>query len=44
MSCGHEAEEFQQGSFHEGAAASWRIEQYYLSELQNVHLIMRGRG
>lgn len=45
MRCGHEAEGFQQGSFHEAAATLLaEMERYYLSELQNMHLIMGGRG
>lgn len=45
MRCACEAEGFQQGSFHEAAAGLLAgTERYYLSELQNVHLIMGGRG
>lgn len=44
MKRSHEAEGFQQGSFHEAAAALLaEREQYYLRELQNVHLILGGR-
>lgn len=46
MKCRHEAEGFQQGSFQEAATAAplSEKEQCHLRELQNVHLILGGRG